>query len=858
MTYSKDPFPHLDVKTNFSLDDSVVDIDKMSGFKFVGIADNNTFGWLKLQNTRNVHPIFGVRHDGYIHYAKNNEGLELFYRNADIKEYDRNIISICLDIEQFNHYFVNNYIALSRINSVSDILNIDRNNLAIELGLPVVAINSPRFIYPEDYPAQRIRECIANKIVMNSCDDDYTVSKSQYFKTHTEMSELFDDIPSAIENAYAIAEMCSARMIKHEPKTPSFTGNRTTDDNILYKAVHDDADEFISRISYEYGVISKMGFSGYFLIVSDFCAWARKNNVPVGVGRGSGAGSLVAYRLGITDVDPIKYNLLFERFLNPDRVSLPDFDIDFCPEGRDKVIAYCKKKYGRQNVAVISTIGTMADKSAIHAASRAYGTGISGSGLIDQSMQANMRLDNILEDVMSYSRMIINYPSNISKHAAGVVIDDDPVYQKCPVFNSAGSCTGLEMKEVESLGLVKFDFLGLKTLTQIQNTCINAGIDVYNIPEEMSKKECHLIAAGFTDGLFQIESHGMVELVKDVKPKTIEELSDCIALFRPGPIESGMMTDYVSVCQGLKPESIFDGLGVDDVLRPTKGQLIYQEQVMEIARQLAGFTYAEADLLRRAMGKKIASEMAVVRKKFIKACKLKKKKSEKIFDAIEKFAGYGFNKSHSISYATICHQTAWLKAHYPLEFYAATLSLNMGNVDTLMMMISHARRNHGIKFAGPSIRHSKRIFSIEDDYIRCGLEAVKHVSAGLATKIEKGDIKPYKYPKQAREHLQAVGALGFDWDAKSERKGLGFNLMKRPVQKRNSLFVHDLEFKLSKRGNQFCKLIVVNYKCLVSEILIAGNRLDQYKSSIDKGCVLNDVELKNAWVERIGSISNEI
>jgi len=824
--YIADPFPHLDVVTNYSMSGSVVGVDKLRNFGFVGVADDNSFAWHKLQKTVGVNPIFGVRSQGYIHYAKNNKALRLFYSKAKREKYGNDVINICININTFDRKLLNQYVAIKRINSASDQINADAHQFAFEYDLPLVAINSPRFIEPDDYMAQRVACNVFNKTVLNSLNDVNTVSSSQYFLTATQMKSLFSDIPSAIDNAYAISEMCSARMEAKEPKTPS-----------------------------EYNVIQKMGFSGYFLIVADFIQWAKDNDIPVGCGRGSGAGSLVAYVLGITGIDPIKYDLLFERFLNPERVSLPDFDIDFCPAGRDKVIDYCKNKYGKKRVAVISAVGTLADSSATHAASRAIGTGISGSTMIRECLSARLPMDNILEHVYAQGKAIEGMPKNLSKHAAGVVIDDNVVADRCPTYNSAGLCTGLVDKEVEALGLVKFDFLGLKTLTQIKNTCDLIGMRVDDIPEDISKKEAKLLANGFTTGVFQVESHGMQELITQVKPTTIESLSDCLALYRPGPIESGMLTDYVLVCQGLKPDSIFDGLGVDKRLKPTKGQLIYQEQVMQIARDLTGFSIAEADLLRRAMGKKIKSEMEDVRKKFLKAAKIKKDKAEKIFDAIEKFAGYGFNKSHSICYATICHHTAWLKAHYPVEFFAATLSLNMGDSDTLMHMISKARAEHGIKFHRPTLKDSKAHFTIEGDNIRCGLQAIKHVSKTTADKITNG-VEFDRLPKLAREHLEYAGAnIGYtDYNSFSEVKGMGFPFMKSPVHSQSDFYIHSIDFLVSKKGNPFAKLVVIGKRCNVTELLIFDDVLREYKSMLDEKVTIGDVSIDGSWIKEIGYI----
>ena len=847
--YIADPYPHLDVMTNYSMNGSMVSLDDLRNFSFVGVTDENTFAWYKLQQVKGVNPIFGIRSDGYIHYAKNDAGLKLFYKNTKRIDYDFDVINICLDINLYDHTLANQYIAIRRINKYSDRLNIEAHQFAIENGFPMVAINSPRFIEPDDYIRQRIAFNVFNKSVMNSHKDTNEVSSSQYFLTAKQMKSLFRDLPSAIDNAYAISEMCTARISGVKPITPSFTGDRKKDDEVLKKSLG----KMDKRTKFEFDVIKKMGFSGYFLIVADFIDWARKNEIPVGCGRGSGAGSIVAYKLHITTIDPIKYDLLFERFLNPDRVSLPDFDVDFCPEGRDKVIAYVKNKYGKQNVAVISTIGTLADVSATQAASRAYGTGISGSTMIKDCLSAKLPMDNILETVYAHGKSIEGIPKNLSKHAAGVVLYDNPVHDVCPVYNSVGNCTGLEMKEVEKLGLVKFDFLGLKTLTQIKNTCNLIGMSEYDIPEYLSKKECKMLANGFTTGCFQIESHGMKELITAVKPTDLEQLSDCIALYRPGPMESGMMTDYIFKCQGLSPESIFDGLGVDNRLESTKGQLIYQEQVMQIARDLTDFTLSEADLLRRAMGKKIKKEMEDVRKKFLKRTKINKKKAEKIFDAIEKFAGYGFNKSHSICYATICHHTSWLKAHYPVEFFAATLSLNMGDEDTLMMMISDARKEHGIKFLRPTLKKSKETFTVEGDNIRCGLRAIKHVSTSVCTRLEDGvDFKTL--PKQAKEHLEYVGATGSsaDYSSREEIKGFGFPFMKPPVDSQAEYYIHKIDFLVSKKGNPFAKLIVVNKRCHMSELLIFGDTLFEYKSILDEKIVIGDVIVDKQWIKSIG------
>jgi DNA polymerase-3 subunit alpha len=653
--------------------------------------------------------------------------------------------------------------------------------LAAETGTPVVASNDVRFLKADDFEAHEARVCIQEGRSLGDTDRPRHYSEHQYFKSCDEMSSLFEDIPEAISNSLEIAKRCSLELKLDETFLPAFPvpQGQTTEaylesesehglQGFLQKKFAKDsvprekrdvvAAPYRSRLSAELTVICNMGFAGYFLIVADFIRWAKEQRIPVGPGRGSGAGSLVAYVLGITDVDPLEHDLLFERFLNPERVSMPDFDIDFCMEGRDRVIDYVADMYGRDRVSQIITYGTMAAKAVIRDAGRVLGQPY---GFVDRiakqvPFEIGMTLDKALDQedelatmyqddeevrsIIDLAKSLEGLVRNAGKHAGGVVIAPDKLTDFTPLYceeGGANSVTQLDKDDVEAAGLVKFDFLGLKTLTiidwavQIANARNpDQTINISEIPMQ-DAKTFKLLRACKTRAVFQLESRGMRDLVKRMQPDHFDDLVALVALFRPGPLQSGMVDDFISRKHDVSKREI-DYLHPDlkSVLEPTYGVILYQEQVMQIAQVLAGYTLGGADLLRRAMGKKKPEEMAKQREVFVNGATergVAESTATRIFDLMEKFAGYGFNKSHSVAYALLAYQTAYLKAHYPAAFMAAVMSADLDNTDRLVVIKDDCRKS-GLKLLPPDVNQSAYQFSVADDEsILYGLGAIKGV-----------------------------------------------------------------------------------------------------------------------------------
>ncbi len=668
------------------------------------------------------------------------------------------------------------YIELQRIGREREDVHINHAaRYASQFGVPVAASNDVRFLEADDFEAHEARVCIYQGYTLNDTRRSGHYTRQQYIRSDEEMRRLFSEIPEAIENTFNIARRCNIEFKLDEYFLPRFpvAENETQDERLKHDANSglakiiagnnqiDEAgrDVYFSRLQSELDVISNMGFSGYFLIVADFILWAKENGVPVGPGRGSGAGSLVSYALGITELDPIEYDLLFERFLNPERVSLPDFDIDFCMVRRDEVIEYVADKYGRDHVSQIITYGTMAAKAAVRDVGRVLGFSY---GFVDQiakliPFDLNMTLDRALkeetqlqerydneEDVRSLidlAKKLEGLARNASRHAGGVVIAPDSLHKYMPLYCEQGSeatVTQFDMSDVEAIGLVKFDFLGLRTLTIIDRALrdINQvraqegkkNINILNIPLN-DPKTYRLIRRMDTTAVFQLESDGMKKLMKRLKPDAFDDLIALVALIRPGPMQSGMVDDFIDRKHG-KKTVLYMHDALIPILKPTYGVILYQEQVMQIAQTLAGYTLGGADLLRRAMGKKKPEEMAKQRETFTKGAVkrgVEKRRAVMIFDLMEKFAGYGFNKSHSAAYALIAYQTAWLKAHYPSAFMAAVLSADMDNTDKVVSLLEEARRMR-ITLLPPSINQSGHNFTVIDEKtIRYGLGAIKGV-----------------------------------------------------------------------------------------------------------------------------------
>jgi DNA polymerase-3 subunit alpha len=661
--------------------------------------------------------------------------------------------------------------------------------LATETGTPVVATNDVRFLDQEDFNAHEARVCIHEGRVLADPDRPRNFSRQQYLRSAAEMAELFADAPEALANTVEIARRCSLDLKLGTSVLPAFpVPEGQTEAAFLEAEARKGLDAALERIfatrdipeqeraafrapyqerlEHELGVIHSMGFPGYFLIVADFMRWARENDVPVGPGRGSGAGSLVAWVLGITDLDPLQHDLLFERFLNPERVSMPDFDIDFCMEGRDDVIDYVAQRYGRERVSQIITFGTMAARAVIRDCGRVLSQPY---GFVDRiakqvPFEIGMTLDKALEDsdelaemyrddeevtaIIDLARSLEGLVRNAGKHAGGVVISPGPLTDFAPLYCEEGGAnvvTQLDKDDVEAIGLVKFDFLGLKTLTIIDwavrlvnESNPGLGLDIQRIPER-DARTFELLRSTRTAAVFQLESSGMRDLIKRMRPDQFDDLVALVALFRPGPLQSGMVDDFITRKHASNKADI-DYLHPDlkPVLEETYGVILYQEQVMQIAQVLAGYTLGEADLLRRAMGKKKPAEMAKQREIFVTGATgrgVAESTATRIFDLMEKFAGYGFNKSHSAAYAVLSYQTAYLKAHYPAAFMAAVMSADLHNTDRLVTLKDDCRQL-GLRLMAPDINKSTYHFSVpEDNTILYGLGAIKGVGRGAVESL---------------------------------------------------------------------------------------------------------------------------
>lgn len=655
-------------------------------------------------------------------------------------------------------------------------------DLASHTDTPIVATNEVCFLERGDFEAHEARVCIHDGMTLEDTRRPQRYSEQQYLRTPTEMAHLFADLPEAIENSIEIAQRCNLRLELGKNVLPDFPvpAEMTADayfaaqawaglEQRLPRLLDTTAAEFAERrrpyderLAEELGVIIQMGFPGYFLIVADFIQWARNHGVPVGPGRGSGAGSLVAYALGITDLDPLAYDLLFERFLNPERVSMPDFDIDFCMEGRDRVIDYVAQRYGRDRVSQIATHGSMAAKAVVRDVGRVLGhpygfvdriaklipfeIGMTLGKAIEQEAELRRLYehDEEVRALIELARKLEGLARNVGKHAGGVVIAPSALTDFSPLYCEDGDhsvVTQFDKDDVEAAGLVKFDFLGLRTLTIIDwavqtiNQQRQADgeplLDIATIPLD-DVATFNLLKRYQTTAVFQLESSGMKDLIRRLQPDCFEDIIALVALFRPGPLQSGMVDDFIDRKHG-RAQIEYPHPALASVLKPTYGVILYQEQVMQIAQVLAGYTLGGADLLRRAMGKKKPEEMAKQRETFVKGAVERGTVSEiasAIFDLMEKFAGYGFNKSHSAAYALVSYQTAWLKAHYPAAFMAAVLSSDMDKTEKVVVFIEECRRMQ-LKLNPPDVNYSSYQFTVASPTkIYYGLGAIKGVGQG--------------------------------------------------------------------------------------------------------------------------------
>ena len=663
--------------------------------------------------------------------------------------------------------------------------------------LPLLAGNDVRFLDADDYEAHEARVCIASGRILDDPKRPRETSREQYLKSPEQMAELFHDLPQALSNSVELAKRCTLELSLGTYYLPDFPipDGYTLDSWIRRQAEHGltqrihrhgvaqnrQVQDYTERLRTELDVISGMGFTGYFLIVADFINWGKARGIPVGPGRGSGAGSLVAWSLGITDLDPMRYDLLFERFLNPERVSMPDFDIDFCMDRRDEVIDYVAEKYGRDRVSQIITYGTMAAKAVVRDCGRVLGLsygfvdsiaklipmtlgvslddalGLSDAAVKDTSLAsaeliARYHSEDEVRDLIDLARKLEDLTRNTGKHAAGVVIAPRPLIEFSPLYAEqvspgempAGIVTQFDMSDVEAIGLVKFDFLGLRTLTIIQwavdainaETRDTAPVDILSIPLDDAPTYA-LLSKGLTTAVFQFESRGMKDYIKKLEPDTFEDLIALAALYRPGPLGSGMVDDFINRRHGREPVS-YPHPSLEGILKPTYGVIVYQEQVMQIAQVMAGYSLGGADLLRRAMGKKKPEEMAKERLKFeqgAEALGIDGKVAAGVFDLMEKFAEYGFNKSHSAAYALVAYQTAWLKTHYPAQFMAATLSSDMDNTDKVVGFLQDCKML-GIGVLPPDVNSSQYKFkAIDRNTLRYGLGAIKGVGQGVCAAI---------------------------------------------------------------------------------------------------------------------------
>ena len=674
----------------------------------------------------------------------------------------------------FPHRF---YIELQRAGRTDDESHVAAAvQLAARLSLPVVATHPVQFTEPDGYEAHEARVCISEGEILGNPRRVRKFTREQYFKPQAEMEALFADVPSAIANTLEIAKRCNLTLDLGKPRLPNFpTPNGMPIEEYFRFASHEGLKErlvqlypdeaerekqrprYEQRLEFEIGTILKMGFPGYFLIVGDFINWAKNHGCPVGPGRGSGAGSLVAYALKITDLDPLQYNLLFERFLNPERVSMPDFDIDFCQGNRDRVIEYVKEKYGREAVSQIATFGTMAARAAVRDVGRVldmsytFCDGI--SKLIPNKPGVHITIADALkqepilaeryqreEDVktlLDLAQSLEGMTRNVGMHAGGVLIAPGKLTDFTPLYQQPGSDSAVsqyDKDDVEAAGLVKFDFLGLATLTilELAKDFIRArhkgqenfSFEAIPLDDAQTYK---LFSDGKTEAVFQFESRGMQGMLRDARPTRLEDLIALNALYRPGPMD--LIPSFVARKHG-REDVVYPHPAVADMLSETYGIMVYQEQVMQTAQILGGYTLGGADLLRRAMGKKKPEEMAKERVKFREGAKkthnIDEAKADEIFDLMEKFAGYGFNKSHAAAYSLLAYHTGWLKVHYTAEFFCANMTIEMDNTDKLKVLFEDAKKNFGLDFEPPDVnRGTYRFEPVSDKLIRYGLGAIK-------------------------------------------------------------------------------------------------------------------------------------
>ena len=677
------------------------------------------------------------------------------------------------------------YIELQRVGKADEENYIEAAvNLAIAAQCPVVASNDVRFLDQEDFDAHEVRVCINERRSLDDSRRSHNYTDQQYLKDSEEMNALFVDIPEAIANVHQIVKRCNLGLELGTPHLPNYpVPEGIALENYLCKLSEEGlqkrleqlfgdeaqsksvSEPYYSRLKIELDIINQMGFAGYFLIVMEFIQWAKDSNIPVGPGRGSGAGSIVAYALNITDLDPLRYDLLFERFLNPERVSMPDFDVDFCMEGRDRVIQHVAELYGKDAVSQIITFGTMAAKAVVRDVARVQGKPYALADKLSKLIPfvPGMTLkkafeeepllgefvagDDDAQEIMEMAYKLEGITRNVGKHAGGVVIAPTKLTDFTPLYcveSGQGLVTQFDKNDVETAGLVKFDFLGLRTLTIIdwavkminEQLSADKGVDINSLPLN-DESVYRLLQKGETTAVFQLESRGMKELIKRLVPNCFDDIIALVALFRPGPLQSGMVDDFIDRKHG-RTRVVYPHGDLEHVLANTYGVILYQEQVMQIAQVLASYTLGGADILRKAMGKKDPVEMAKQRETFMQGAVAKgidENVAESIFDLMEKFAGYGFNKSHSAAYALVSYQTAWLKTHYPAFFMAAVLSADMQNTDKIVTLIEECRSME-LVLVSPDVNVGQFNFTVNGQgEIVYGLGSIKGLGEGPVASI---------------------------------------------------------------------------------------------------------------------------
>lgn len=786
-------------------------------------------------------------------------------------------------------------------------------DLSFSKGIPVVATNDVCFLKQKDFEIHKIRIAIYEGETLKNSKIQNNYSKHQFLKSEEEISNLFSDIPEALVNSVEIAKRCNVFISSGKYFLPQFeTGQTSVQDYLIIKAKKGlkrrlkirfsntkiDKEIYLkykNRLITELNIINKMGFPGYFLIVMEFIQWSKNNNIPVGPGRGSGAGSLVAYALNITEIDPLLFDLLFERFLNPERVSLPDFDIDFCMEKRDKVIEHVADMYGRNAVAQIITFGTMTAKAVIRDVGRVLGypygfiNNLSKLVPLDPGITLNeafskkselynlYKNDEDVKKLIDISKKLEGVNRNVGKHAGGVVISPTKITDFCPLYcdeNGNNPVTQFDKNDIEYVGLLKFDFLGLRTLTTISCT-----VDMINSKLLLNKKEINinsislddqkcfdLLKACKTTAIFQLESHGMKDLIKRLKPDCFEDIIALLALFRPGPLQSGMVDNFINRKHGYEkiayPDHKWQHILLKPVLESTYGIILYQEQVMKIAQILAGYTLGKADILRRAMSSKNLKDMAKQRKVFLEGSQkngINMKLAIKIFDLLEKFAGYGFNKSHSVAYALVSYQTLWLKTYYPAEFIASTMNSDIDNIEKIIVLV-HETINMKLKIISPNINLSKYEFYVDNfNNIIYGLGAIKGIGENsIKSIIEERDKNGYFYdlfdfctrcdPNKINRRILEKLIMSGSFDSINEDRNYLLNLIENAIKiskehmriknnRQASLFgSFKDELNIIKKNHLFessyCKQDQLQNEYQVLGFYLTGHPISQYKKEL--------------------------